>query len=553
VNGEARGRVLRLVLVAVVSTLPFLPALDAPFIFDDVKNIVQNVNLDGVRLESFFSDPTTFSVKPGNWPYRPLVVAANAALVAVAGPTPFPFHLFQLALHLASSLLVFIVAERAFGLRLGALAAALLFAAAPIQTQAVSYVSARSMAQAMPGALFCLLALATAARATRFRSSFLWQAAAALGAFWAFFSSEGALALVLWIPLWMYVSGVKATQPRIRGALIGIALLAVGFLVLRATLSPGGLVAASPRGANALSWFQNASVQLAFPFVAAGLTLWPGRLNFLHYAHPPQSALDPAAVWVAAGLLAAVALIVALRRRKILVSGLAWYLGSLFPAAVVPLNVAWAEHRAYLALAGLCLVAGKVIEAVVNAYDERGWKWGALAVRSLLVLVLLCFVAQSYHRSGQWRREESIYSDAAEHSPGYDVVWNFLAEEARKDGDRAAALGYLRRAVGLNPRYADAHNSMAGILIDKKDFGLALKAAERAVELDPANPTYWNNLGVSLWGLGKLKEAEKVFIRALDRAPPYEPNRRMFERNLKRLRSEMAAPGAGDGAGRRRR
>jgi Flp pilus assembly protein TadD len=50
----------------------------------------------------------------------------------------------------------------------------------------------------------------------------------------------------------------------------------------------------------------------------------------------------------------------------------------------------------------------------------------------------------------------------------------------------------------------------------------AISASEAALELDPDNQTYVNDLGWSLFEAGRLTEAKRVLIRAVDMDPSYE-------------------------------
>jgi len=89
----------------------------------------------------------------GNWLgfvgypyYRPMVTASFALDHALFGLAPWGYHLTNVLLHFANALLVLILVRRLYpaGGRLGALAAALLFATHPVHPNAVGWVAARS-------------------------------------------------------------------------------------------------------------------------------------------------------------------------------------------------------------------------------------------------------------------------------------------------------------------------------------------------------------------------------------------------------------------------
>ena len=65
-------------------------------------------------------------------------------------------------------------------------------------------------------------------------------------------------------------------------------------------------------------------------------------------------------------------------------------------------------------------------------------------------------------------------------------------------------------------------------------FDEALEAAERAVDLDPANPSFVNDLGWTLLLAGRLDEACEVLERAMDMNPADE----LARENLKRCQED---------------
>src|SRR5262249_43374502 len=87
--------------------------------------------------------PVTLTGRVGSY-YRPVVLPSFALDRAVFGGAPWGFHLTNLLLHVAAAWLVLRLAE-AVGLGAGAaFAAAALFLAHPVQTEAVTYVSGRT-------------------------------------------------------------------------------------------------------------------------------------------------------------------------------------------------------------------------------------------------------------------------------------------------------------------------------------------------------------------------------------------------------------------------
>ena len=120
------------------AALAWLPSLAGVFQFDDYNVIVHN---PGVQSWAGFADGLGKSIRP--------VLNASYTLSWVSGFGDTGFHALNVALHVLNIFLVFQI-----GLELArrwavpgagaALAAALLFALHPVQTEAVTYVSGRS-------------------------------------------------------------------------------------------------------------------------------------------------------------------------------------------------------------------------------------------------------------------------------------------------------------------------------------------------------------------------------------------------------------------------
>jgi tetratricopeptide (TPR) repeat protein len=174
-----RGLVaLALLAPAAVSLLLFAVTVTGPFLYDDAYYVVDHVairelgNVPGLWLSRF---PAQLDVGI----YRPLTATSYAIDHAIAGLSPFVFHLHNVLLHAATSLLVALLLLR---LGMSAVVSALgglLFAAHPVHTEAVAWVTGRSELLA---ALFCLLATLAWIRFRRSeRARWLLLAAATYG------------------------------------------------------------------------------------------------------------------------------------------------------------------------------------------------------------------------------------------------------------------------------------------------------------------------------------------------------------------------------------
>jgi tetratricopeptide (TPR) repeat protein len=77
-----------------------------------------------------------------------------------------------------------------------------------------------------------------------------------------------------------------------------------------------------------------------------------------------------------------------------------------------------------------------------------------------------------------------------------EVVLYERAQEAESEGDIDRALDLLREGIAVNPDVPAIHNRLGVLLaLQKRDYEAAAAAIQRAIELEPDNLHYRNNLG----------------------------------------------------------
>jgi len=102
---------------------------------------------------------------------------------------------------------------------------------------------------------------------------------------------------------------------------------------------------------------------------------------------------------------------------------------------------------------------------------------------------------------------------AAEVGLSNALFWRYEMTRARNQpeaGTLAAAVDHVRRAIELDKGLAEAHATLAFLLVSAGRSDEALTAARRAVALDPA---YWGNLfrlGHAAWGAERLRALERA-------------------------------------------
>ena len=145
----------------------------------------------------------------------------------------------------------------------------------------------------------------------------------------------------------------------------------------------------------------------------------------------------------------------------------------------------------------------------------------------------------AYERDGQWAKAEADFEYALRLAPDQPNVLNYLGYAWVEQGhevDRARRM--IERAVEQRPNDGAFVDSLGWAQLRQGDTEGALKNLERAVELQPEDPVINAHLGDALDAVGRRREAEFQWRRALNLNP--EPGDQA--RIEGKLREAEAAP-----------
>ena len=339
---------LGLALALGAAMLVYAPALNGPFVFDDI-------------YLPFFSPRFAEAPLPvaihGTRPFLLFSFWINSKL---AGAEPFLYHWFNVLFHVLNAFLVFLIARRLFAWsgcqgwskEWPATFAGALFLLHPAQTEAVSYVTSRSENLS---ALFFLSAIAIFIY--RRRTAVSWTVVLAILALYAAAASTKEHTVVLpaalllidyfWNPGFSF-SGIRRNWRLYVPIAIGAALaVAYVFDILRQAVTAGF-------GMKELPWHHYFYTQWRVLWIYIRLFLFPAGQN-ADWAHGTvRSPLDPMALTGLIGLLGLVGAAVWYRKRYPVASfGILCALLLFAPtSSVVPIEDVVAERRMYLPMLG---------------------------------------------------------------------------------------------------------------------------------------------------------------------------------------------------------
>ena len=123
--------------------------------------------------------------------------------------------------------------------------------------------------------------------------------------------------------------------------------------------------------------------------------------------------------------------------------------------------------------------------------------------------------ALALHQSGRIAEAEAIYRQVLEQQPDHPGALHLLGVVRQQQGDYAAALELIGRAIAINPRKAVYRNNYGAALQSLGRHEEAAESFQRALTISPNYADALANLGMAQASLGEDSAAETSFRRAL--------------------------------------
>ena len=514
-----QGPALLLALLVFAAALYANSAGNA-YVLDDGPLLASNARIrDLANLPRFFTSDYWGAARSSGL-YRPLVTTSYALGFAAGGDDPLAQHVINITLHALNSALVLLLLGRLTRSRALAVAAAFLFAAHAVHTEAVANV-AGGRPELLAGCFFLLALLAHVARWRSVPQASRRLHAASLLAFaLALLCKESAVTLigVIYLADVVYGSDRAPTwrafgellKARLSSVYLGYALVALGYLGVRLLVLGDGASLPEP------SPVDNPLVVLPAPWRIASaldvalrygwLLLLPARLSY-DYSYDQiaviDSFADPGLLWVAALSAAVLALFVwSLRRSKDFFFGLAFFAVTLAVVsnAIVPIGTILGERLLYVPSIGFCLGAAVVLQGIVRRLPLPPRAGSALFALLIVVCVGL-HAGRTLVRNRDWRSEESLWLHDLAVNPRSAKVQSNAGAIYTEQGRHAEALEHFLEAIEIAPEsFAAPYRGVVLSLVGLGRYGEAAEMYQQALRFGPGDPAVLNAIRQGLRG-----------------------------------------------------
>ena len=510
-------KIIAAALLIAATLLVYAPIRNHEFIgLDDNLYVTENVWIQqGLNPDSVIWAMTSF--KEGVW--NPLTWLSFILDYQLFGLDPAGFYLTNLALHLASAVILFLVLHQLTGALWRSVLVAALFALHPLNVESVAWVTERKNVLSTLFGLLTVSAYVGYVRQPGWSRYLGITGLLALGlmAKQMMVTLPCVLLLLDYWPLGRLGETGKEFQERLPRLVLEklplmIPVAVASVLTIVAAQSIGGLSTLEnvPWGSRVSNAVLSYALYLKKMLLPTDLAIF--------YPHP-GALLGLGSVALALLVLVGISWGVWWRRESgYPVVGWLWYLGTLFPVIglVQVGGQAMADRHTYVPLIGVFIM---LVWGSADIADR--WRLGKIwrCIMGLCVVGWLAVLTQ-IHLS-YWQNSRLLFEHALEVTSRNHIAHNALGLELKQQGDLDAAMTHFQEALQIEPGYSKAHNNAGMILAERGQLIEAAKYFSEALRFNSRLLDAQNNLGMVYRIQGKYPEATHHFLKVLEMDSSY--------------------------------
>jgi tetratricopeptide (TPR) repeat protein len=547
-------------------------ALSHPFLFDDLRSIVENPYIRNLRNVPLLLQ----GIQSYTGPYRALPTITFAVNYHFHQLNVFGYHLVNLILHILCGILVYLISRHLFGLaskteeaspngkqevrnrtdNIFPLLTALIFVIHPIQVNTVTYIIGRN--EGMAGFFFLLtFFLFIKGSFQQGRKKAIFWSGAGFSFLGSVLSKEIGFMLPIVLILFDLIFVCQTREETMKRwkiyfpvflilTLYGLFFLKGGAWGLLIKGSPGWQWSSLPEH---LLTEANVIIQY-FKLIFIPLPKW---LNIDHDVKISKTLMEyPTWISVSVHLGLLVLAAFCFRKRKLISFSIGWFYLILAPtSSIIPIWDVMVEYRLYLPLFVYGLLLALSIKNLSQFLGGKGSKRFGRSLVWGLVILMLCFYSwATLERNKVLKDDLSLWTDASKKSPDkyraklslvnaylrhglYDraieeslvllkkdpndyEVYNTMGISHMKKKEYDQAIDSFQKSIRINSKSVFANTNLGELLLEQKKFDQAVETFEKALQALPGYAKAYNNLANALAMKGLLDEAiqkEKEAIR----------------------------------------
>lgn len=493
--------------LAVLTLMVYFQVHDFEFVnFDDRETIIGNTHIqNGLTLAGLAWAFTT--AYAANW--FPVTWISHMIDFQLFGLDSGWQHLTNVAIHIASVLLLFALMRRMTGKMWESAFVSFVFALHPLHVESVAWVTER---KDVLSAFFWFLTTwfyvdyVEKPRLSRYLLS--------LGAFSLGLMSKQMLVTLPFVLLLLDYWPLRRAKTTLIAQIVRekvpyIALSAVASWIAFKVQHQAGAVLSTDaipfvtRAANALISYVAYLVQF----------FWPSGLA-MFYPYPPSLPL-----WQIAGSALILILISVLAlRRPYLTVGWLWYLGTLVPViGLVQVGLqARADRYTYIPMVGISIMLAWGVSELIERFPRMSFNLRAASAVVCVVWLALTWIQVQY-----WRNSVTLFEHAIASTDNNYIAHLDLGAVLAEQGRTNDALRHLYASVEEKPEHNDAHDTLGAVLGRMGRTDEAADQFRQAIRIQPNDSEAYCNLGNVLLAQSKFADASVEFRQALRVQPDF--------------------------------
>ena len=499
---------LVLLFLAALVLVSYANSFGNGFVSDDVAGYLRNENIG--KFSSVFGGSMHFSV------------ANLFQFIAfhIGGLHPFSFRIINILFHLGCVVLIYLLLSLSINKQIAVIAASI-FAVHPILIESVSWISGGLYSMY---AFFFLLSflfyLFSESDKKYFRYSIIFFIL-------SIFSSEKALALFLVFALYEFSFGnLKYSWRKI------IPFFSISFFLLLLYVFKIGSRVSSVESQTyqAGGGMFNPLIQIP---VAIGtylkLIFWPAGLTLYQTEMSFSQGQFILLVLITLAFLGAV--IWSYRKNKNVFFWLVFFVITLLPT-LTPFKISWivAERYVYLGTLGIIVCVAMLFDKFIKL-NANSKMVGYFA----LVVIVASLSVRTIIRNKDWKSEDTLWIATAQVAPSGQQIHNNLGDVYARQGDLNRAVEEFKKAIEINPNYADAYHNLGNTYQQMGQFDLAVENYQKALSINPNLWQSYENMASISFDAGDLQAALGDIKKALE----IDPQNPQLQNNLKVIEAKM--------------
>ncbi len=515
--------------------------------------------------------------------WHPLTWISHMLDCQLFGLNPGMHHITNLILHIASSILLFLVFKQMTGALWRSAFLAALFALHPINVESVAWIAERKN---VLSAFFWMLTMLAYVHYSKRQG--LWRYLLTLFMFLLGLMCKPILVtlpFVLFLLDYWPLGRMQLRQEKLDSnglkylfknvdfqqySVFQLIIEKVPFLILSAASVSISVLSAQQIGAILSTDLVPIKLRIANAVVSylayIGKLIWPQNLA-VFYPYPQQIPIE-LAVGAGLSLLSISFLMIwSLRGKPYFGVGWLWYIGTLLPSIGLFQGGLWpamADRWAYVPFIGIfIIIAWSITEFIMR------WRLKKIYIVTAAIVIFMILMFKTWLQVHYWAnsiilfehnlnvtsnnyvahnniglglKEKGRINEAAEHyskalriNPNFELAYLNLGVIYTGLGYHEKAIALYKEALRIKPDFIKAHINLGNARLRKGNISDAVGHYSDVLDLNPDSAEAYNGLGAAMVRIGKFTKAINYFNKVLLLKPDHEGAKRNLKNTLAAL------------------